>query len=140
MTVEARMDQDEQGTKHWPTEVRLKSEEKRLEIDFDDGKTFSYPAEYLRVLSPSAEVQGHGPGQKITQWGKMHVGIMRLETVGRYALKIVFDDLHDSGIYTWNYLYEMGVDRERLWADYLAEIEAKGFSREPRVRWSSSEG
>ncbi|HYH19487.1 MAG TPA: DUF971 domain-containing protein [Azospirillum sp.] len=140
MSVEAKMDQDDRGTKHWPTEVRLKQEEKRLEIDFDDGKSFSYPAEYLRVLSPSAEVQGHGPGQKITQWGKLHVGIMRLETVGRYALKIVFDDLHDSGIYTWNYLYELGQDQERLWAEYLAEIEAKGFSREPRVRWSSSEG
>jgi len=139
-TIEAKMEQDERGTKHWPTEVRLRKEEKRLEIDFDDGKTFSYPAEYLRVLSPSAEVQGHGPGQKITQWGKLHVGIMRLETVGRYALKIVFDDLHDSGIYTWNYLYELGQDQERLWTEYLAEIEAKGFSREPRVRWTSSEG
>jgi DUF971 family protein len=140
MSIEASMDQDDQGTKHWPTEIRLKKEDKRLEIDFDDGQRFSYPAEYLRVLSPSAEVQGHGPGQKITQWGKKHVAIMRLETVGRYALKIVFDDLHDSGIYTWNYLYELGRDQERLWAEYLDEIAAKGFSREPRVRWSSSEG
>jgi len=125
---------EDAGTQHWPQEVRLKKDEKRLEIDFDDGRTFSLPAEFLRVHSPSAEVQGHGPGQKTTQHGKLYVGIMNLEPVGHYALKIVFDDLHDSGIYTWSYLYELGEDQERLWAEYLAELEAKGLSRDPRAR------
>jgi DUF971 family protein len=125
---------EDRGTQHWPTEVRLKSAEKRLEIDFDDGRSFSLPAEFLRVQSPSAEVQGHGPGQKTLQRGKMHVGIMSLEAVGHYALRILFDDLHDSGIYTWSYLYELGENQERLWAEYLAELEEKGYSRDPRAR------
>ncbi|MGQ9370860.1 gamma-butyrobetaine hydroxylase-like domain-containing protein [Azospirillum sp. ST 5-10] len=122
------------GTRFWPVEVRLKTDERRLEIEFDNGRTFSYPAEYLRVLSPSAEVQGHGPGQEVTQWGKKHVGILKLEPVGHYAMRIHFDDLHDTGIYTWSYLYELGEDHDRLWADYLAQLEAKGLSREPRGR------
>lgn len=122
------------GTTHWPLEVRLKTEEKRLEIDFDDGRTFSYPAEFLRVHSPSAEVQGHGPGQKQTVSGRRHVGIMRLEPIGHYALRIVFDDLHDSGIFSWKLLRELGEDQDRLWADYLAELEAKGLSRDPKSR------
>ena len=120
------------GTQHWPTEVRLKSAEKRLEIDFDDGRSFSLPAEFLRVHSPSAEVQGHGPGQQTLQRGKLHVGIMTLEAVGHYALRIVFDDLHDSGIYTWSYLYELGENQDRLWAEYLAALAEKGYSRDPR--------
>ena len=144
MAGDTQHDRDAQGndgggTRFWPVEVRLVKDEKRLEIAFDNGRTFSYPAEYLRVLSPSAEVQGHGPGQEVTQWGKLHVGIMRLEPVGHYAVRIHFDDLHDSGIYTWSYLYELGEDHDRLWAEYLAVLEAKGLSREPRVRWSSSE-
>ena len=120
------------GTSHWPLEIRLVSAEKRLEIDFDDGTKFSYPAEFLRTHSPSAEVQGHGPGQKTTVSGRRHVGIMSLEPVGNYAVRIVFDDLHDSGIFSWSYLYEIGRDQEQLWADYLAELDAKGLSREPR--------
>lgn len=125
---------EDTGTQRWPTEVRLKSAEKRLEIDFDDGRSVSLPAEFLRVNSPSAEVQGHGPGQKTLQHGKMHVGIMKLEPVGHYALRIVFDDLHDSGIYTWKYLYELGENQEQIWADYLAELEEKGLKRDPRAR------
>ncbi|AWU94349.1 gamma-butyrobetaine hydroxylase-like domain-containing protein [Azospirillum ramasamyi] len=120
------------GTVHWPTEIRLKKEEKRLEVDFDDGRTFSYPAEFLRVVSPSAEVQGHNPSQKQTVAGRRHVGIMRLEPVGNYAVRIVFDDLHDSGIYSWKYLYEIGAGQEALWTEYLEELQAKGLSRDPR--------
>ncbi|MBY6260594.1 DUF971 domain-containing protein [Azospirillum sp. 412522] len=120
------------GTVQWPTEVRLKKEEKRLEVDFDDGRTFSYPAEFLRVVSPSAEVQGHSPSQKQTVAGRRHVGIMRLEPVGNYAIRIVFDDLHDSGIFSWKYLYEIGTEQEALWAGYLEELQAKGLSRDPR--------
>ncbi len=131
---EERFASDPFGTRHWPLEIRLKKEEKRLEVDFDDGRRFSYPAEFLRVHSPSAEVQGHGPGQKQTVAGRRHVGIMRLEPVGHYALRIVFDDLHDSGIYSWKYLREIGEEQERLWAEYLAELEEKGLSREPKGR------
>ena len=123
---------DEFGTKHWPVEIRLKKEEKRLEVEFDNGQTFSYPAEFLRVVSPSAEVQGHGPGQKQTVFGRRHVGIMKLEPVGHYAVRILFDDLHDTGIYSWKYLYEIGEKQDELWADYLAELEARKLSRDPR--------
>ncbi|WP_434614591.1 gamma-butyrobetaine hydroxylase-like domain-containing protein [Azospirillum sp. B2RO_4] len=126
------MSDDGFGTVHWPTEIRLKKEEKRLEVDFDDGRTFSYPAEFLRVVSPSAEVQGHNPSQKQTVAGRRHVGIMRLEPVGNYAIRIVFDDLHDSGIFSWKYLYEIGAEQEALWAEYLEELQAKGLSRDPR--------
>ncbi|MBP2311310.1 gamma-butyrobetaine hydroxylase-like domain-containing protein [Azospirillum soli] len=132
--TEERFSTDAFGTKHWPVEIRLKKEDKRLEIDFDDGRRFSYPAEFLRVHSPSAEVQGHGPGQKQTVSGRAHVGIMSLEPIGNYAIRIVFDDLHDSGIYSWKLLYELGEDQDELWAEYLAELEAKGLSREPKGR------
>lgn len=131
---EERFASDEFGTRHWPLEIRLKKEDKRLEIDFDDGRSFSYPAEFLRVLSPSAEVQGHGPGQKQTVAGRRHVGILGLEPIGNYAVRILFDDLHDSGIFSWKYLREIGEDQETLWAGYLAELETKGLSREPRGR------
>lgn len=122
------------GTVQWPTEIRLKKEDKRLEVDFDDGSRFSYPAEFLRVVSPSAEVQGHNPSQKQTVAGRRHVGIMRVEAVGNYAIRIVFDDLHDSGIYSWKYLYEIGSGQDRLWAEYLEELQAKGLSRDPGRR------
>jgi DUF971 family protein len=116
----------------WPVELRLKKAEKRLEIEFDDGKRFSLPAEYLRVESPSAEVQGHGPGEKTIVPGRAHVGIMDLEPVGNYAVRIRFDDLHDTGIYSWDYFYQLGVEYERRWRDYLAALDARGLSREPR--------
>lgn len=132
--TEERFASEPFGTSHWPLEIRLKSAENRLEIDFDDGAKFSYPAEFLRTHSPSAEVQGHGPGQKTTVFGRRHVGILSLEPVGHYAVRIVFDDLHDSGIFSWSYLYEVGRDQDRLWADYLAELADKGLSRDPRGR------
>jgi DUF971 family protein len=115
----------------WPVELRLKRAEKILEVVFDDGKRFRLPAEYLRVESPSAEVQGHGPGQRTIVHGRAHVGIIALEPVGNYAVRITFDDLHDTGIYSWDYLYELGLHQEQRWRDYLAALAANGLSREP---------
>jgi DUF971 family protein len=122
------------GAEHWPLEIRLKQAEKLLEIDFDDGTTFRYPAEYLRVESPSAEVQGHGPSQKQILAGRAHVGILALEPVGNYAIRIKFDDLHDTGIYSWQYLRHLGENREQIWRDYLAALKEKGLSRDPRAK------
>jgi DUF971 family protein len=116
----------------WPVELRLKRAEKRLDIEFDDGKRFSLPAEYLRVESPSAEVQGHGPGEKIVVAERAHVGILDLEPVGNYAVRIRFDDLHDTGIYSWDYLYQLGIEHHKRWREYLAALAAKGLSREPK--------
>ncbi len=115
-------------------EIRLKQAEKRLEVDFDDGKSFRFPAEFLRVESPSAEVQGHGPGQKTIIAGRRHVGILALEPVGNYAVRIRFDDLHDTGIYSWQYLYELGQEQASRWETYLAELEKRGWSRDPPKR------
>ncbi|HLS69599.1 MAG TPA: DUF971 domain-containing protein [Kiloniellales bacterium] len=120
--------------KHHPTEIRYVSTEKRLEILFEDGQRFSLPAELLRVESPSAEVQGHGPGQKQLVSGRRHVGIMSIEPVGSYAIKIMFDDLHDTGIFSWDYLYKLGEEQESLWADYLRNLDARGLSRDPPGR------
>ncbi|MBV8538940.1 MAG: DUF971 domain-containing protein [Alphaproteobacteria bacterium] len=122
------------GAKHWPTEIRVKQAEKALEIDFDNGRSFVYPAEFLRVESPSAEVQGHGPDQKQIVPGRRHVGIMAVEPVGHYAVRIKFDDLHDTGIYSWDYLYQIGESRERLWQAYLDALAARHLSREPPGR------
>lgn len=118
----------------WPLEIRYRQAEKRLEVAFDDGKRFSYPAEYLRVESPSAEVQGHGPSQKQTVAGRRHVGILEIEPVGHYAVRIRFDDLHDSGIFSWPYLYKLGAEQQELWQRYLAALEERGLSREPPRR------
>jgi DUF971 family protein len=120
------------GTRRRPREIRLKRAEKMLEIDFDDGATFCLPAEILRVESPSAEVQGHGPGQKNLVVGRQHVGILSVETVGHYALKIKFDDLHDSGIFPWDYLYHLGQNLDRIRQEYLDALAANGLSRDPR--------
>lgn len=117
--------------KHRPSEIRLKSAEKILEVDFEDGKTMALHAELLRVESPSAEVQGHGPNQKKTIPGRRHVGIMGVEPVGNYAVRLQFDDMHDTGIFSWDTLYDMGERQEELWADYLAALEAQGLSRDP---------
>ncbi|EKE78549.1 MULTISPECIES: gamma-butyrobetaine hydroxylase-like domain-containing protein [Oceanibaculum] len=125
---------EEFDTPHWPVEVKLKKAEKLLEISYDNGRTFRLPAEYLRVESPSAEVQGHGAGQKKIVHGRAHVGIMGVEPVGNYAIRIKFDDLHDSGIFSWRYLYELGDRQEELWAKYLSELEERGLSREPKRR------
>tara|TARA_R110002012_G_scaffold15851_1_gene62271 strand:- start:734 stop:1108 length:375 start_codon:yes stop_codon:yes gene_type:complete len=115
----------------WPTEIRVQSAEKSLEIDFDTGESFSIPAELLRVESPSAEVQGHVPSQKKLVAGRAHVNIMGMEAVGNYAVRIKFDDLHDTGIYTWRYLHKLGSEKEQIWQRYLTELEAAGLSREP---------
>ena len=118
----------------WPAELRLKSAEKVLEVAFDDGARFRLPAEYLRVESPSAEVQGHGPGQKQLVHGRAHVGIRAVEPVGNYAVRLVFDDGHDTGIYSWRYLHELGSEHEQRWRVYLAALAKAGLSREPQRR------
>ena len=122
---------DRFSTERWPTEIRLKKAEKSLEIDFDDGETFALPAELLRVESPSAEVQGHSPTQKQIIAGRRHVGIVSLEPVGNYAVRIEFDDLHDTGIFSWQYLYELGVNQAEIWDSYLGALRARGLSRDP---------
>ncbi len=119
------------STPHWPSEIRYKQAEKVLEIDFDDGSRFRLPAELLRVESPSAEVQGHGPSQKKTIAGRRHVGIMSMVPVGNYAIRINFDDLHDTGIFSWSYLYELGRDQDTIWQAYLDALAANGLSRDP---------
>ncbi len=112
-----------------PTDIRLIRAENLLKVAFDDGAAFDLPAEYLRVESPSAEVQGHGPGQRMYVGGKKNVGISAVEQVGHYAVRLVFDDGHDSGIFSWDYLFELGAGHERKWADYLAALAARGLSR-----------
>lgn len=119
------------GNRHHPIEIRLKREAKLLEIDFDDGRTFALPAEYLRVESPSAEVQGHGPDTKTIVAGRRHVGIIAVEPVGSYAIRIRFDDLHDTGLYTWDYLYGLGIEQDKLWPAYLKALAEKGLRRDP---------
>ncbi len=114
-----------------PTEIRLKTEDRVLEVDFDDGHKFRFPAELLRVESPSAEVQGHGPGQRTIIAGRRHVGIMKIEPVGNYAVRLHFDDLHDTGLYSWDYLYELGLSQEQRWRDYVTALEDRGLSRDP---------
>jgi len=125
------MKMNDSSTKNWPIEIRIKSKEKTLEIDFDNGESFKIKAELLRVESPSAEIQGHGSGQKVTLAGRRHVGILSVEPVGNYAIKISFDDMHDTGIYSWQYLYDMGANQNDLWHDYLMRVKELGFSRDP---------
>lgn len=125
------MPSDGPGTEFWPVEIRLKTAEKRLEVDFDNGVRFSYPAELLRVESPSAEVQGHGPSQKQIIGGKRDVGIARLEPVGNYAVRIVFDDGHSTGLFSWQYLYTLGRDQDATWEAYLKALEERGLGRDP---------
>ena len=122
---------DDFGLKHKPKEIRVKRADKVIEIDFDDGKSFRLPAEFLRVESPSAEVQGHTPSQKQIVAGRRHVGILDVEPVGTYAIRIKFDDLHDTGIYSWDTLYEYGLRRDEMWQAYLQALEARGLSRDP---------
>ena len=121
-------------TKHWPEEVRYVSADKRLEVGFDNGVRFSYPAELLRVESPSAEVQGHSASEKKIVAGRKHVGIMEIEPVGNYAIRIKFDDLHDTGLFSWQYLYQLGENQDAIWQTYLDAIEGQGLSREPERR------
>lgn len=119
------------GGTPWPTEVRLFRDKGEVEIDFDDGRTFTYPAEYLRVESPSAEVQGHGPDQKKIISGRRHVRINEIEPVGNYAIRIRFDDKHDTGIFSWSYLHELGTRQKEKWDAYLAALLYRGLSRDP---------
>ena len=114
-----------------PTEIRLRKKSRLLAVAFDDGQAFELPFEYLRVYSPSAEVRGHGPGQDVLQTGKENVQINALEPVGHYALKIVFDDGHDTGLYSWSYLHELGTEREARWQAYLDRLTAAGYARQP---------
>lgn len=113
----------------WPTELRVSQDRMMLTLAFDDGTRHELPAEMLRVMSPSAEVQGHSPDQRKTIGGKKNVQIMQVEPVGNYAVRIVFDDMHSTGIFTWTYLDELGREKEARWAAYLAELEEKGLSR-----------
>lgn len=119
------------GSLHFPTEIRLKKAERVLEVDFDDGSRFVLTAEYLRVESPSAEVQGHGPGDKTIVAGRRHVGIVALEPVGNYAIRIQFDDLHDTGIFSWETLYRLGTRHAEIWQAYLDALATRGLSRDP---------
>jgi len=113
-----------------PTEIHLHKQSRMLDVAFDDGQSFSMPVEYLRVYSPSAEVRGHGPGQEVLQAGKREVNIDAIEPVGVYAVKLVFSDGHDTGIYSWDYLYELGQNQDRLWREYLDRLSAAGASRD----------
>lgn len=112
-----------------PTELRVSKDRKLLTVSFPDHEPFELPAEMLRVLSPSAEVQGHSPEQRVTVPGKRNVAILKVEPVGNYAVRITFDDLHDTGIFTWRYLHELGHEKEAMWQAYLDELQQKGLDR-----------
>lgn len=118
----------------WPVEIRLSADRRRLTISFDDGHIFALDAEYLRVESPSAEVQGHSPAERRYIGGKRDVEIVGVDRVGHYAVRLSFDDLHSTGIYSWDYLYELGRDHDATWSRYLAGLAASGASREPARR------
>jgi len=115
-----------------PTEIKLHQGTRALEIAFSDGQRFRIPYEYLRVYSPSAEVRGHGPGQEGLQVGKREVGIKEVEAVGHYAIRPTFSDGHDTGIFSWEYLYDLGVRQDELWQRYLDRMAAAGASRDPK--------
>jgi len=112
-----------------PISINLHKQSRVLEIEYDDGSHFEFTCEFLRVYSPSADVRGHGPGQGVLQIGKEHVSITAVEPVGNYAIKLVFDDGHQTGIYSWDYLYDMGCNQEQYWREYLAELDKAGHKR-----------
>lgn len=114
----------------WPEALDYDPATRVLHVRFEGGARFALPAEYLRVESPSAEVQGHSPSQRQTVGGKREVGIRKIEPVGNYAVRLVFDDTHDTGIYTWRYLHELGREQDKRWTDYLAALNARGLSRD----------
>jgi len=119
------------GARPWPTELRLAKDRKALTVTFDTGESFALDAEYLRVESPSAEVQGHSPDQRKTVPGKRQVAILEIHPIGNYAVRLVFDDTHSTGIYTWDYLATLGRSRESKWQDYLNALANEGLSRDP---------
>lgn len=114
----------------WPSEIRLNPEKNVLTVAFGDKGTFTYEAEFLRVLSPSAEVQGHSADQRVTVPGKIDVLVKNIEPVGNYAIRVVFDDGHDTGLFSWDYLHELGTSHDERWQEYLDELEEKGLKRE----------
>jgi DUF971 family protein len=114
-----------------PTDIRLHQKSRILEIAFEDGRQFKLPCEFLRVYSPSAEVRGHGPGQEVLQVGKENVNLTNIEPVGSYAVALHFDDGHNTGIYSWDLLYHLGVHQDELWRDYLARLAQAGHVRKP---------
>jgi len=114
-----------------PTEIKLHQKSRILEIAFSDGKTFQLPCEFLRVYSPSAEVRGHGPGQEVLQVGKKNVNITKIDPVGSYAIQLTFSDSHDTGLYSWDLLYDYGMRQDEMWQQYLKRMEEAGASREP---------
>ncbi|MFQ6004890.1 MAG: gamma-butyrobetaine hydroxylase-like domain-containing protein [Woeseia sp.] len=116
-----------------PVEIRLRKKSRLIAVTFEDGNSFDLPFEYLRVYSPSADVKGHGPGQEVLQTGKENVRVTLVEPVGHYAVRLVFDDGHDTGLYTWKYLYELGEARAENWQTYLDRLEAAGYARHDRV-------
>lgn len=116
-----------------PTEIKLHQQSRVMEVAFNDDSRFTMPFEYLRVFSPSAEVRGHGPGQEVLQVGKKNIEIKNIEPVGQYAVVLVFSDGHDSGIYSWDYLYDLGAKQEFYWNSYLRRMEEAGASREPKT-------
>ena len=113
-----------------PTDIRLHQQSRILEIFFDDGEHFRLPCEYLRVYSPSAEVRGHGPGQEVLQLGTENVNITAIEPIGNYAVRLMFDDGHNTGLYSWGVLYRLGANHEGLWQEYLARLEKAGYARQ----------
>jgi DUF971 family protein len=115
----------------WPTEIRLHKDRGTLTVAFDSGETFALAAEYLRVKSPSAEVQGHAPEERKTVPGKRYVAILEVQPIGNYAVRLVFDDMHSTGIYSWDYFLDLGRNHAAYWRDYLDDLAAKGLSREP---------
>ena len=114
----------------WPSELRLSADKRTLTVSFDDGERYALPAELLRVMSPSAEVQGHSAAERKTVGGKLNVSILSVDPVGNYAVRLGFDDMHNTGLYTWTYLQELGRDADERWRQYLAELAQKGLSRE----------
>ena len=114
-----------------PSRIHLHKQSRTLELDYGNGENYQLPSEYLRVFSPSAEVRGHGPGQEVLQTGKRYVNIVSVEAAGNYALKLSFDDGHDTGIYAWDYLYQLCCEMESRWQDFLTRLQAAGASRDP---------
>jgi DUF971 family protein len=118
----------------WPTELRLAKDGRSLTVTFDSGESYAFEAEYLRVMSPSAEVQGHSAEERKTVPGKRQVAILEVQPIGNYAVRLTFDDMHSTGLYSWDYFVELGRERESKWQDYLQELASKGLSRDPPPR------